>query len=513
MVQEIVVSHDEFETQVVILEDGLPAELFRSGEQEEETRGDIYLGRVRSVLPGIQVAFVDIGLERDAFLHVSDVMWNTEVAKRVPANNPVKLTEECRKVKRKPRGEHEPISSLVKEGQVMLVQIDKAAIRDKGPRVTTQIRIPGRYLVLMPTSTDIGISRRIQEEAERHRLKDLILRLREDEHGFIVRTVAEGVGEDELATDMALLHRKWREVQKDARKRRAPAQLHQEENLVLRVIRDRMNESTAQIIMDSPEIAEVVRDYLKENLPLLMDKAILYKGKTSLFESHGITQELKRALRQKVWLPCGAHIIIEQTEALVGIKIRDTAWQVDPVQVNLEGVAEIVRQIRLRDIGGIVVIDFLQMASHQDRRRVHQALHQALHRDRAATNILRFSELGLVQMTRQRTKRSLEGALCEECPYCEGQGWILSAQSITLDVLRSIRRLRRQARRPGLKIRTNEMVAARLLDQDSDKVEALEKSLKFRIQVQGDVDLHLEEYRILNISNDVEIYSSVSTQG
>ncbi len=509
MIQEIIVSQDEYETQVAILEDGRTTEIFRSNEQEHEARGDIYLGRVKSVLPGIQVAFVDIGLERDAFLHVSDVLWTSDVLKQVSPNDPVALTKLCQKVNRIPRGEHESINRLIREGQILLVQIDKAAIREKGPRVTTQIRIPGRYLVLMPTSTDIGISRRITSEDERHRLRDMILRLREESNGFIVRTVAQGTGEDEILADMRRLGEQWKEIQREAKRQRAPAQLHQEGNLVLRIIRDRMSENTSQIVIDSTEILEEVLDYLHESLPQLAEKAIPYQGKTPLFEARGITQELKQALRKKIWLPCGAYIIIEQTEALVVIDVRNTGLITDSLRINLEAVEEIVRQIRLRDIGGIIVINFLEMDSKHHRRRVHQTLQSTLARDRAATNILRFSELGLVEMTRQRTKRSLQGALCQECPYCEGQGWLLSTETIALDVLRSVRRLRKQSRRPGLKIITNEVVAARLRQQDRDKVDALEKSLKFHIEIEGDVDLHLEDYRILNLQNNQEIYSTV----
>jgi len=504
MSKQIIVSEDEYESRVALLEDKELTEIFSERKNGNYILGHIYKGRINSVLPGMQVAFVDIGLPRNAFLHISDVHrefnefgeWSQE---------------EDSKSKRK--GTRVAINDLLKKGQDILVQIDKESIGNKGPRVTAYITLPGRFLVLMPTVANIGVSRKIENEAERRRLKNLIQKLRKDNSGYIVRTAAEGKGEAEFAAEMNLLTQQWEQISQNAQTLGAPALVQDDLGLVLRVLRDIFTEEVSEFVIDSKERYQKVMAYLDSTMPNLKSRVKLHENSEPIFEAYNIEKSIRRALRRKIWLKCGGYIVIEQTEAMISIDVNTGKYvgKEDPddtiLKTNLEAVKEITRQIRLRDIGGIIVIDFIDMDNESHRRKVFRAIKDALKKDRSRTNILSFTELGLVEMTRQRTKPSLAKTLCQPCPYCNGYGSILSEETVAIDVLRAIKRAHYRTEEGNLKVIANDTIAMRLLQEDSANVQKLKDSLNINLEIDGDIDLHMEEYRLISLDDNREIYS------
>jgi ribonuclease G len=503
MSKQIIVSEDEYENRIALLEDKELTEIFSERKNGNYILGHIYKGKINSVLPGMQVAFVDIGLPRNAFLHISDV--NREFNEFGEWNQ-----EEESKTKRK--GPQYSINDLLKKGQEILVQIDKESIGSKGPRVTAYITLPGRYLVLMPTVENIGVSRKIENEVERRRLKDLVLKLRQDKSGYIVRTAAEGKGEAEFAAEMKFLTQQWEQISQRAKTLSSPALVQGDLGLTLRVLRDMFTEEVSEFVIDSKVEYHKVMDYLDAIMPNLKSRVKLYGNKEPIFETYGIEKAIRRALRRKIWLKSGGYIVIEQTEAMVSIDVNTGKYvgKKDPddtiLKTNLEAVKEVTRQIRLRDIGGIIVIDFIDMDNENHRKKVFRALREALKEDRSRTNILSFTELGLVEMTRQRTKPSLTRTLCQPCPYCNGYGSILSEETITIDVLRAIKKAYYKTEDMNLKVIVNDIIAMRLLHEDSDNVQKLKDSLKITLEIDGDADLHMEEYRIISLDDNQEIY-------
>ena len=514
MQKEIIISDDEYEVRCAILEDSVLTEIFIERKEEEHILNNIYKGRVENVLPGMQIAFVDIGLERHAFLHVSDIRYNfdeEELEKDSPGSN---RRSDATDSPRAGRGYPYSISDLLHKSQEILVQIDKPSIGTKGPRVTACITLPGRHVVYMPTASNTrpGISRRIQSEAERQRLKDIGQALLSDmEGGFIIRTAAEGKSETEFATEIRFLTNQWKEIRERADKMPAPSLVHTDLSFIDRNIRDFFTNDVTQFVIDSKEQYQQTLAYLSLALPELCPQVKLYEKSVPIFEAYGIEKELKKALSEKVWLKCGGYIIIQQTEAMVSIDVNTGKFvgKADPdntiLSANLEAVEEVFRQIRLRDLGGIIVIDFIDMEHPDHRQMVFKMLQQGLKRDRARTNILHLSELGLVEMTRQRTRPSLATLLTTPCPYCDGHAFVLSIDTIAIDLLRAIKKAHRKSRKRQLKVIANERIVSYLLDEKSNLLSQLEKSMNLKIRLQGDEDVHMEDYRIFAEDSDREI--------
>lgn len=512
MSKQIIFSEDEYEMRAALLEDGALAEIFSENKDSESILGNIYKGRVNSVLPGMQVAFVDIGLERNAFLHISDLHSEfNEFGEWVRRDKAKAKTKSESNVARRGRRR---IGDILKKGQEILVQIDKEPIGTKGPRVTAYITLPGRYLVFMPTVENIGISRRIEVDKERQRLKDIILKLRKDNGsgGYIVRTAAEGKGEKEFAAEMNFAMEHWKQISQHAESVKAPGIVHEDLGLTFRVIRDIFTENISEFIIDSKTAYHKAMEYLGSVSPRLKSRVKFYEKREPIFEAYGVEKALRRALRKKIWLKCGGYIIIEQTEAMVSIDVNTGKYvgKQDPdhtiLKTNLEAADEITRQVRLRDLGGIIVIDFIDMDNHDHRRQVFNAFKDMLKKDRSRTNILSFTELGLVEMTRQRTKPSLKTTLCQPCPYCSGYGSILSEDTIIIGLLRDIKKAYYKSDQKELKVVANENIAMRLLQEDMDKVQTLAENLGVKIDIEGDPDLHMEEYSIISRHNNREIY-------
>ena len=510
MKKEILISEDQYESRCAILENGLLSEIYIERQNEQRVLANIYKGRVDNVLPGMQIAFVEIGLEKHGFLHASDIEYSFEDIEDDNATTKIHADLDDSPPRRQKRRKTEPaITDVIETGQEILVQVAKAAMGTKGARITSTVSLPGKYVVYLPTSSSVGISRRIESAEERLRLKDLVQSFRTDtEGGFIIRTAAEGKSEENLSAEINYLLNTWQKINQKASRVRAPSLIHKDLGFTERIIRDYFNSDVNELIIDSKPQYETAINYFTLLLPEFKSRVKFYKAKSiSMMEKFGIETGLKKALGQKVWLRSGAYIIIEQTEAMVSIDVNTGKFTGENdadntiLKANLEAAEEIVRQLRLRDLGGIVVIDFIDMDRHEDRRKVYQALQQEIKRDRAKTNILRISELGLVEMTRQRTRPSITSVLTQICPYCDGHGFVLSVDTVVTNVLRAIKKAAHKSQKKKFKVIANELVVSRLLDRRSKLIQQLKREMDLHIQIEGNVDLHLEDYQILDEYN------------
>ncbi len=496
MKRQILINAAPDETRVAILEDDTLVELMLDRPDAQRMVGDIYLGRVEGVLPGIQAAFVNIGTDKAAFLHVSDI-----------ADEDPEASEEEKGVKRYP-----PIQSLIKKGEQILVQVTKEPIGTKGPRVTAQISLPGRNLVYMPRSEHIGVSRKIEDREERTRLRRLMRNiLSQGSGGVIVRTVGEDARRKPLERELKGLQKTWKRIEGRVAQAQAPALVHEEAHLAAGIIRDLFSEKVDSLIVDSREIYNEVRDYLEAVDPDLMRRVSLYDGTTPLFDKHEIEEEILRSFERKVELPSGGHVVIEPTEGLVSIDVNTGRYtgKKDPektiLRTNLDAAREVARQLRLRDIGGIIVVDFIDMEDKSNRDRVMQELRMHLNRDRARTKAFQISELGLVEMTRQRVRPSVFHTVTRPCPYCNGAGRIVTPSTVVRRVERAIRRVAAAREERRLVIRLHSEVALHILEEEPNLLRRLESEYKVDIEVRDDPLLRADEFRILAGRADVDI--------
>ena len=514
MEKEILISDDEFETRCAVLEKGILNEIQIERKAVKPVLNNLYKGRVENVLPGMQVAFVDIGLERHAFLHISDLKYNNSTENGTPDDGLPILDLQVTPSKKPRGGRGFPylITDLISKNQELLVQVGKEPIGSKGARVTSNITLPGRYVVYLPNSSTIGVSRRIESETERDRLRDLAQNLKADvEGGFIIRTAAEGLSEDEFAAEIRNLINQWKQVRERAKRKTAPSLVSRDVSFTNRIVRDMLTKDVKQLLIDSQSGYQETVDYVTSVMPNMLDRITLYNKDTALFKAYGVEEELHRALSEKIWLKCGGHIIIQQTEAMVSIDVNTGQFvgKSDPdntiLSANLDAVDEVVRQIQLRDLGGIIVVDFIDMDEPAHRKQVFKILREALRKDKARTNILHFSDLGLVEMTRQRTRPSLSTLLTEQCPYCEGHGTILSIETVVIGLLRAIKAAYRKTRQSKLRIIANDHIVSHLNAQMSAKFRELKRNLKLELTLEPDADLHLEDYRIF-AANGEELF-------
>jgi len=503
MGSEIAISKTREETRVAVLENRVVTELFVDRPRKKDFVGDIYKGKVIKVLPGMQAAFIDIGLDRAAFIHVSDLSVGTE-----PGDTLVESAEDDQSsdMPRPRRQTARPIENLLSEGQELLVQISKGPIGTKGPRITTYVSLPGRFLVIMPNVDHIGVSRRITNEEERHRLKDLMRRIRTPEYGYIVRTVCEGVSEEDLLSDTKFLTALWEDIIKKAsNKPPAPSLLHTDLSLPLRVVRDLFTKKVDRLLIDSKTEFDEVKDFVRRYLPEQASRVHFYdKKQEGLFDHLGIELEITRALSRKVWLKSGGHIVIDHTEAMTVIDVntgrfvgkRDQEETI--LKNNLEAAKEIGYQIKLRGIGGIIIIDFIDMERERNREKVYQATLDALAGDKAQTRISRISDLGLIEISRERVREDLLRTLSEICSDCEGRGYTKSAMTVAYEIFRDIRRIgtsRWQIQR--IVVGANPRVIELLFDTEHGSIEQLEQEFQHQILFKADPLLHLEQYDIV----------------
>jgi ribonuclease G len=495
MTRDLIVSSTPRETKVALLEDGVVCELFIERETSRGIAGNIYKGRVTRVLPGMQSAFVDLGSGRDAFLYVSDVYEELDENLLTPEEQASGNGHQ----------RDAPIEEMLREGQEVVAQVLKEPLGQKGARITSHVSLPGRYLVFMPTVEHVGVSRKITDDEERRRLKTLLKGLRQERGGggFIARTAGQGRSPEDFERDARYLVRTWDEVRAMASRQSAPVLLHRELGLVQRLLRDLLSGDVGEIQLDNDKEYQRTLDLVSELQPELKQRVRLHAKRESLFESHGVATELERALRTKVWLPSGGYIVINPTEALVAVDVNTGRYVGNKrledtiVQTNLEAAQEIVRQVRLRDLGGIIVVDFIDMEERKSRHKVMSALERELKRDRSPSKVLSINEFGLAIITRKRVKQSLERLLCEPCPYCMGSGMIKSAATVCLEIYDEIRKLASEMRGRPLVLRVNPEVARALAEEQADLLRDLSSLISGPVTVEGDALLHQEQFDVV----------------
>jgi ribonuclease G len=499
MTCKMLIESDPHQTRIAVLEDDRLTEIFVERHRHRGLVGNVYKGRVTRVLPGMQAAFVDVGLERDAFLYVSDVTSDVEAMEELEIDDP--RAEELPAN----AGAAPSIDDLLKPGQEIIVQVVKDPLPNKGARISTHVTLPGRYLVLLPTVRHFGVSRRIDDDAERERLLAALAGLPLAAGGLIVRTVGEGKGHDEFVSDLAYLSRLWEKIRHRAGRVSAPTLLHQDLDLALRVVRDLLRQDFSVLWVDGEDTYERIVEFLDQVQPSLVGKLKLFRQEATLFEQFGIEEQIEAALKSKVWLKSGGYIVINPTEALVAIDVNTGRFvgqnnlEDTVLQTNLEAVQEIVRQIRLRDLGGIIVIDLIDMIEPEHRERVFQCLESEIRKDRAKTKVLNISEFGLVEITRKRSRANLERLLTQPCPYCGGRGRVKSIATICLNLRRELLRLRGRMGQSELLLRVHPEVARALQQEERAILEELERSLGVRILLQSDSELHHERFDAIEV--------------
>ncbi|MDI3269130.1 MAG: Rne/Rng family ribonuclease [Bacillota bacterium] len=495
MLRDILITEEDQEPQVAIVEDGQLAALYIERPLSQRLVGNIYKGRVENVLPGMQAAFVAIGLERNAFLFVDDAQAG--VADEEDA------LEEGERIRSRMA-----IQDLFRPGQEILVQVEKEPTGAKGARVTRALSIPGRYLVLAPYGDGIGISRRIADPEERDRLRQVADKLRKPPLGIIVRTVAEGRSEEELRRDWEQLLSLWQQIEKKAQEVKAPALLHKDLSVIERILRDEVDGHLRRIVVEGEEALDHASQYLTrsapEYLPLLMDYRSLPESRIqSLFSFYGIDEELEKALGRRVWLKSGGYLVIDQMEALTTIDVNTGKYvgktddlQDTVFQTNLEAAREVARQIRLRDIGGIIIVDFIDMSSPEHRQRVLEELENATRYDPQRPTVLGFTRLGLVEMTRRKGRQSLRDLLTRPCPYCDGRGRVMSEETTSRRIRREMRKLLMNSDSEALLVEAYPSVAALLIGPNGANLKELERTTGRTIFIRGNEEVHLEKMRV-----------------
>ncbi len=513
MTTELVVSKDDFETRIALLEDGILTEIFIERDESTPKHGNIYKGKVSQVLPGIQASFIDIGWEKSAFLYAGDFyeienadydFFESESTLNENGDSDVIETEKKNRKTKKAKKNHLTIDQLIKKNQEILVQIAKEPVKTKGARVTSHISLPGRFLVYMPTSSSIGISRKIKSDEEKRRLKSLVKKYRKEGTGFIIRTAAENASEIDIERDIKFLTNLWSDIYKKQSEAKAPKLIFKDISLSLRVLRDFLNKKFDKIIVDDKDEYQNIIDFLSIQSPEYLDILQLYKNKNgvSLFDTYGIEKEIAKSLNKKVWLKSGGYIIIDHAEALTAIDVNTGKFvgkrNFDDtiLKTNLEAAKEIAFQLRLRNIGGIIVIDFIDMNKELDKEKVYRTLEECLKKDRVKTTINKITELGLVEMTRKRTGNSLVSTFLEHCPMCEGSGMIKSTQTICFEVLRAVSAFAKKTKARKINVTVNPSVMSKLYENEK-MLNALESKIKKKINIKMQDGFYPEYFEIL----------------
>ncbi|HDZ90901.1 MAG: Rne/Rng family ribonuclease [Deltaproteobacteria bacterium] len=508
MTNELIINARPYQTRVALVENGVVVELHIERDRGQELMGNIYRGRVVRVLPGMQASFVDIGLGRTAFLYVADVyrdFSDLEQMMLANADGDQEVDEMDPEILRDHHLHEAPlqIEDLLHEGQHIMVQVAKEPLGSKGARLTSHISLPGRHLVLMPTVNHIGISRRIEDKEERERLRKIISRIRPGPFGFIVRTVAEDGTEKRLEADMDFLLKLWENIQGKMEKGTSPALLHRDLSISLRAVRDLFTKEVDRLIIDSEEEYENIMEFIDTFDSTLKYSVELYEGPDPIFDTFGIEIEISRALGNKIWLKSGGYIVIELTEALTAIDVNTGSYvgkrnlEETILKTNIEAVKEIAYQLRLRNIGGLIVIDFIDMEKPSNRERVFMALKEALRRDKAKTNVLQMSDLGLIEMTRKRTRPSLNRLLGNSCFYCEGKGTLKSAKTICYEIFRDLEREYSGPEEGGqVYVLVNPEIETVLREDEQKAIIDLEKRIGRGITIISKTNFHLEQYEI-----------------
>jgi len=484
------------ETRVAVLEQGAVAELYIERKTLQRIVGNIYKGRVDKVVPGMQAAFVNIGLDKSGFISVEDVREDSlyEI-----------FFESGEKAQEKPKLHKDNknlIQDILREGQQVLVQVLKESVGGKGAKLSSYIALPGKYLVLLGNVDIVGISRKIESPEERERLGEAIRSMKPDSIGFIARTVSSGVSEDDLKQDMDELVSNWEIITNKSDNQKDPALLYEEPRLYIKAARDFGSKDISKIVVDDEDTYKEIKSYVNQNFPGLNLKIELYNDDIPLFERHGVENEIKKIFKKKVWLKSGGHIIIEEAEGLTVVDVNTGRFTSGKTQedtiftLNLEAASEIVRQIRLRNLVGIVVIDFIDIKNRQLRDQIYEAFVEQLKCDRARSVVLEMSAFGVIQMTRQRIRESILSELADPCSYCEGVGYVKSTGTMSYEIIREIQRHIRQPLSQKIEISANSEVINRIKSTEGDKINKLEK--KFGVEVIfNSIDVRVDKYEIV----------------
>ena len=484
MEKRLVINVDASETRIALLEGDRTAELYIENQSSRGMVGNIYKAKVSRVLPGMQSAFVNIGTDRSAFLYVGDVV-DDDYLKKIKAI-------EGSDVDPRSTTNKTPIEKILREGQEIMVQVAKEPLGTKGPRVTMLVTIPGRYLVLMPEFDNIGISRRIEDEEKRVFLEELVESIRPQGMGIIVRTAAADVSKEMLEKDLKFLLRIWNDVVGYQQARSAPALLYQEPDIILKTCRDLEAEDVLEIIVDDKQSYDQLEHFIAETPDDVSPRKLrLYGEISSIFDHYGIEIDIAKALSRKVWLPSGGYLVIDHTEALTAFDVNTGTYvgshnaRETILKTNLEAATEMVHQLRLRNLGGIIIVDFIDMEEFSDREQVNSCLEEALRLDKSRTNVLGINELGLVQMTRKRTRESLERSMTEDCPHCAGHGRVLKAQSVVFEMVRDIERHVLRTGKKRLKVIAREDIIDRLMQEEKQLYQQLVEKFDLVIDLEA----------------------------
>lgn len=503
MKKDIIINSSIAETRIAILEDNKLVELFAERPENERMVGDIYFGRVAKVVPGMQAAFVNIGMKQDAFLHFSDVGDTVrEYSSTIDVGDRPK----------RPRKRVERREPLLKTNQEILVQITKEPIANKGARITAELSLPGRFLVLVPDDSMIGVSRKISDRKEKRKLKNLARQIRPKGFGLIIRTVAEGKTEVELKSDLEALRKEWNIIQKKVKKETPPVLIHKDMGMASSVIRDLFTSDINSLMVDSKKLHREIVKYLKDVAPPLLQRVELYSDKVPIFDKFKIETEINKSLSRKVWLKSGGYVFFDHTEALVAIDVNSGRFisrrdhERSSLKINLEAAHEIARQLRLRDLGGIIVIDFIDMIEDESKKRLHDEFKRELRKDRAQVNITQLSEFGIIEMTRERVRPSLLFALSEPCPACKGTGRIISKTSIVTQIERWIKNYRSISKDRNLELHVNPEFVGFLTKGYKSRIRRIMWKFWMRIKVVADDSVGMDEFKFYRKGEDKELY-------
>ena len=510
MPKRIITNSLPWEKRVALMDNSYLKEFFIERVKEKNIVGNIYKGRVSKVLPGMQVAFVDIGLEKAGFLHVDDIdlalLKSKDSDFKTPLELPARLVEDEQSTNGNQTPEEKPrIEEILKKGDDILVRVVREPIGTKGARISAHVSLAGRFLVYMPGKGQVNLSRRIENAEERDRLTKILHDLKEEEtDGYIIRTVSEGYDEKELKRDIQLLLKIWEDIKERYLKAPMPHLIYEELGVLQRTVRDYFTADISMMVFDSKDDYDYVQNFVRTYLPEYKNKLELYQGEKNIFDDYGIDMEVEKVLFPTVWLKSGGSIVIEKTEALTSIDVNTGRFvgkknlEETIVQTNLEAIKEIVYQVVLRNLGGIIIIDFIDMEVEENKQSVFRVFEQEIKKDRAKCEIAFFTDLGLVEMCRKRVRDSLQSSLCEPCPYCEGKGFIKSADTICFEIFREIQRLCvfTPKEKKNVLIKVNNTIANRLTEDESTYLDYLEVTLKRKILIETDSSLHMENYGV-----------------
>ena len=540
--KEVLINSTSLEIRIAIVEDGDLVEFMIQREQTRRLVGDVYLGRVNAILPGIQASFVDIGYEKAGFLHASDLHASMDALAQMEGgidlddSGPRRPSRRRRDSERSlnrgsgrgpgrgrrrdsgrgPKNGGLSIEKMLHKGQEILVQVTKEAIGTKGPRLSTQISLPGRYVVYMPNMDYLGVSRRIESREERGRLKSIISKKKPANCAIIARTACEGIEEKQIESDISYLHRLWQDTKKRSEKATAPSPIHEEVGLLVGMVRDIIADDVDRIQIDSEKEHRELMRYLRAFSPQFTSRVKLYKDKTAMFDKYNVEAEIEKSLERKVWLKQGGYLIFDHTEALVAVDVNTGRFvgkkdqEETILETNLLAAREVPRQLRLRDIGGIIVIDFIDMEVEANKKKVLAEIRHHLRKDRSRAKAFAISDLGLVEISRKRVRPSLLHFLSEECPYCNGIGKVLSFESLAIKIERWIRRVGAKTKEKKIQIRANSSLAIYLEEERSEMMDFLSRRYKMKIEIQDDPRLHREDFKVISLSSFRDIVQDLT---